>query len=297
MGAFPAMPIVRSQGRVNTSEKLRAVVPVEVRSWARYALGLGRDVGETLSRRADPTLPPHRLRFVGQGDFRAIGEELVRQMVEVGGLKPTDSVLDIGCGIGRIAIPMTGYLSPEGSYRGFDIVPRAINWCSRNVASQHENFSFDLARVGNSLYRRSQEGNAASLRFPYHDDSFDFVLATSVFTHLLPDTMANYVKEMARVLKPGGTAFTTWLLLNDGVRSRLPSLAPPMNFPWDYGHYAVDNERVPEAATAHDEDRVREIFGSVGLAIREPIDFSSWNGDHSLRPGQDLVIATKAALH
>jgi hypothetical protein len=51
--------------------------------------------------------------------------------------------------------------------------------------------------------------------------------------------------------------------------------------------------RVPKAATAY--EHVRPLFGSAGLKIREPIDFSSWNSDHTLRPGQDLFVATKTS--
>src|SRR5215212_241626 len=45
--------------------------------------------------------------FVGDGNYRAIGTEYLGHYVRIGGLKPTDRVLDIGCGIGRMAVPLT----------------------------------------------------------------------------------------------------------------------------------------------------------------------------------------------
>jgi SAM-dependent methyltransferase len=269
------------------------MVPVEVRSAARYGLGLARDVTDRVKGETDKALPPHRLRFVGNGDFKAIGEDVLRELIELGGLQPTDAVLDIGCGIGRIAIPLIGYLSDGGRYSGFDIVPKAITWCTSHITKVHPEFTFTLVDLGNTLYRKSEKSDAGSFRFPYADGSFDFAFATSLYTHLMPNSMANYVAEMGRVLKPGGTSFTTWFLLNDEIRGRLKHRLAPLNFPWDYGSYAVDNKRVPEAATAYDEALVRETFSHAGLQIQEPINFSSWNGGPFPRPGQDIIIATK----
>ncbi len=60
-------------------------------------------------------MPPAEKHFIGDGDFRAIGAEFLRHFVKLGELKPTDKVLEIGCGIGRMALPLTHYLTyPEG---------------------------------------------------------------------------------------------------------------------------------------------------------------------------------------
>src|SRR5262249_30222476 len=90
-------------------------------------------------------MPPMELNFVGGGPFDAIGQHCLQQFVEVGGLKPHHRVLDIGCGIGRMAIPMTQYLSPQGSYEGFDIVDIGIDWCKAHITTQYPNFRFQMA--------------------------------------------------------------------------------------------------------------------------------------------------------
>ena len=41
-------------------------------------------------------------------------------------------MLDVGCGTGRMAVPLTGYLSDE-EYEGFDLMPEVIEWCQENI--------------------------------------------------------------------------------------------------------------------------------------------------------------------
>ena len=95
-------------------DDVRNILP---RSWTRRAGVLKRegaalpiDSGAWLSGEVDRNIPPMRLRFVGHGNFTATGCEFLRYFTEYGGMKPDNSVLDAGCGIGRMAIPMTHYL-------------------------------------------------------------------------------------------------------------------------------------------------------------------------------------------
>jgi SAM-dependent methyltransferase len=63
-------------------------------------------------------LPPKSLqKFVG-GDYKDIGVLLLSYLVDLCGLQPEEAVLDVGCGSGRAALPLTGYLSSEGRYAG-----------------------------------------------------------------------------------------------------------------------------------------------------------------------------------
>ena len=73
---------------------------------------------------------------------------------KIGGLKPNHRVLDIGSGIGRMAIPLTEHLT-SGSYEGFDIVPTGINWCKENIEKRFPNFKFTLTSISNDLYTES----------------------------------------------------------------------------------------------------------------------------------------------
>jgi SAM-dependent methyltransferase len=272
--------------------RLRATVPVEIRQTARYVVGLGGDVVDRVSGRANDNLPPRRHRYVGEGDFRAIGQEFLRHFVDVGGLKRDDDVLDVGCGIGRMAIPLTGYLAAGGSYRGFDIVPKGVRWCQKHITPRYPNFQFEAFDLRNTLYNRTATSDAANFRFPYRGASFDFVFATSVFTHLLPDAMRNYVGQIARVLRPGKTTLTTWLLLNPETRRGAAKNPGALTFKHDKGEYAVDDDRVPEAVTAYREEVAREVFAANDLDIQQ-IYFGSWSGRTESVSGQDIIVARR----
>jgi SAM-dependent methyltransferase len=132
--------------------------------------------------------------FVGSVDnFEASGELLVRRLIEVAGLTPTSRVLDIGCGIGRLAVALTPYLDPQARYEGLDIVPSGIEWCTENITSRYPNFRFTLADVSNREYNPSGRLAPTEYRLPYADATFDLVVLTSVFTHMLPAEKEHYV--------------------------------------------------------------------------------------------------------
>jgi SAM-dependent methyltransferase len=278
--------------RVAVLRWARGHLPVEVRQGLRYVVGLGKDATERITGQADDELPPHRLRSVGAGDFRAIGDNMVRHFIDPGGLQPDHHVLDVGCGIGRMAIPLTRYLTYDGSYRGLDIRPGPIKWCRRNITPEHPNFQFDTASLRNTLYARHAPGDPATFKLPYPDHSFDFVAACSLFTHLLPAGAQNYLHEIGRVLRPGGQSFTTWFILNDVTREGASRNVGSMRFEVDRGDYAMDSSRVPEAALAYKEGALRGMLNATKLTIVEPIYLGSWSGQPDATTVQDVVIAT-----
>ncbi len=144
--------------------------------------------------------------YVGGGGaelFRTVGNLMVDWFKLYCNLRPDEKVLEVGCGIGRIAIPLTQYLT-SGSYEGFDIVPHGIEWCQTKISPRYPNFHFFLADVHNKAYYPQGQHPASEYTFPFGDDSFDFVFLTSVFTHMLPKDLERYTAEIGRVLKPSG---------------------------------------------------------------------------------------------
>jgi SAM-dependent methyltransferase len=238
-------------------------------------------------------IPPPELDFVGGGPFDAIGREFVRYFIEFGGLKPHHRVLDIGCGIGRMARPLTEYLSPAGSFEGIDIVGRGIDWCTQNITTRYPKFRFQQADVYNELYNPAGQFTGDKYGFPFPSGSFDFVYLTSVFTHMRPAEVAHYISEINRVLKPGGKCFCTFFLRTPETRVMSEAGRGKLNFIHRRaGYWIALPEQPDEAAIAYDEPDVMALFERFGF-VSGPIRRGSWSGRAEFVTYQDLVCIEK----
>lgn len=125
------------------------------------------------------------------GEFNAIGA-LEFFLLKQEGLLPSHTVIDAGCGSGRLAVHLRDYLT--GPYIGFDVVP-------------------DLLRHAEQLCERPDWRfyRAPGTNIPEPDASADFVAFFSVFTHLLHEETYRYLEDSVRVLKPGGKIVFSFL--------------------------------------------------------------------------------------
>ena len=272
---------------------LRRAIPQPAKRLLRYLYKNVLDLSDISARRRD-MIPPRTLHFVGGTDYRGAGLEFRDLFVRYGGLKPEDRVLDVGSGIGRMAAPLTGYLAASGEYQGFDIVRKGVVWSQKHITSRYPNFHFIHSDVKNKFYNPGGVYEASSYRFPYEDGRFDFVFLTSVFTHMFPRDLENYTREIARVLRPGGTSFITMFLLNEESQKLIDQGSSTQNFVYRLEGCVTADANNPEASLAFDETYVRKLFAVSGLSIREPIHPGSWCGRQKYLSYQDLVIATKA---
>lgn len=249
---------------------------------------------DLLGRRSWDT-PPRRLMFVGEGNFSRAGERYLHFFVDACGLGPDAKVLDAGCGVGRMAIPLTRYLSPRGEYRGFDIVGPGIKWCRQNITSRFPNFQFEWADIHNKTYNPNGKTAAANFRFPYEEERFDFIFLTSVFTHMLRADVENYLTEIKRVLKPGGRCVASFFLLNDESRTLISRGESRLEFRHDLGGCWSTDPLRPESAVAFDERAVVSMYDASGLEIKGPIRTGSWCGRKSSIRFQDVIVAGRRA--
>ena len=232
--------------------------------------------------------------FVGDGDFKAVGAEFLGHFIRMGGLQPQSCVLDIGCGIGRMAVPLTQYLDFEkGRYSGIDPVEGGIAWCRRFIASVYPNFAFQRVDIAHELYNPNGKISGKALKLPYADGHFDFVVMTSIVTHLPPDEVLVYLREVGRLLKPGGRLFMTAFVVDPiAAANETGRRDPRLSFARDGDGpcwYVPDLPRL--AAVGFDDGFLDAALDRAGLAIVMK-SFGSWRGQ-AANHYQDVFVAER----
>ena len=249
--------------------------------------------GDIVEKYDHELIPLEEIHHVGDGDFKIIGQLFLGYFIELCGLKPNESVLDVGCGIGRIAAPLTQYLNKDTGYEGFDIVNKGIEWCREKISTKYPNFHFQLADIFNKCYNPNGRYKADEYKFPYENESFSFVFLTSVFTHMLPNDMENYISEIVRVLKREGRCFITFFLLNKESLELNNTGKSEINLKHNFGkHYSINTDTL-EAAIGYAEEFILDLFKKYGLKIKLPIHYGKWCGRSNVLYYQDIIIASK----
>ena len=168
---------------------LLAVDPL-LRWWARHRY----DYSEPI--------PPMSLRIrVGStgllDEFLKRGPATIREFeaacrAQGRSLAEARSLLDFGCGCGRLLSAMRrSPLLSDCRLVGSDVDPEAIEWLRAAYP--------DLELAVNSF----------SPPLPFEDDRFDAIVSYSVFTHLDEQGQFAWLRELRRVLSPGGVALIT----------------------------------------------------------------------------------------
>jgi SAM-dependent methyltransferase len=239
------------------------------------------------SRRGLEHLPPfsvrvHSTSVVGEfGGRRWVrnGEIVKRVLVDDLGLQPSQRVLEVGCGGGRNALALASYLE-TGSYVGLDIDEVSIRACRAQPALSR--FEFLVADVANELYNPHGGTKGEEYRFPFADDSFDFVFLQSVYTHMLEDDCAHYAREMMRVLAPGGTAAISTFLQTTPVEGQA------FTFRGRAGSAYLEYPDIPTKVVGYELDTFERWF--AGGEVRGLLGQWRHDGSAQVRQWQDWVV-------
>jgi len=221
--------------------------------------------------------------------YDKIGQQFHRLLVEHVGLLPTHRVLDLGCGTGRLAKPLQDFLQPK-RYAGLDVNPTFIDYCRETYPS----LQFDLCDVRHDEYNSDGEIDPVKFEFPYENRSFDVVIAIALFNHFYIEWAFQYMRQIARVLKPRGAFFGTFLLLNS---ISIPAIEAREKHPFKFPHRTPgswhDFETRPLFNVALPEQGLRRVFIKSGLMIKEPIRYGEWCKSAIALTGHDVIIARK----
>lgn len=207
----------------------------------------------------------------------------------IANLRPGEPVLDVGCGLGCKAFALAHYLGRDGRYEGFDISEAFIQNASKRFGSL-PNFNFRKADVYNKAYNRRGTLRAADFAFPYDDGSFSFVLCISVFTHMVKAEVANYLKEIRRVIREDGRCFATFFIIDDEAEALIDQKRSSLDLRRAMPDGTlVTHRRLPEMAVAYREADLRKMVEAAGFEIAQQ-HCGQWPGRLKFLTYQDVCL-------
>ena len=123
--------------------------------------------------------------------FLTLGrEQALRQMTaDLAQLHPGETVLDVGCGTGTMAMVARQRVGTAGQVSGIDPAPQMIALARRKAARRGLAIDFQIGLIE---------------QLPFPDHSFNVVLSTLMMHHLPDNLKRQGLQEIARVLKPEG---------------------------------------------------------------------------------------------
>ena len=166
------------------------------------------------------------------------------------------SVLDIGCGPGRIPIGILDLIGPV-DYTGIDVQAVSIRWCKRYIERKHPSFKFIHIDASNERYNERGVEIGEDFRFPFPDKRFDVIVLFSVFTHMNERDMRIYLRECKRILKDAGRIYAT-AFVEEGVPNI--SVNPPGYIPGMKG---------PLHVVMYDKEYLFGVLRECGVSIDE----------------------------
>lgn len=254
-----------------------------------------RDWGPTFWPDFEQLVPPRSL-WVGPTDpvshFIRWAWEYRAYLVLLCGLHAQSRVLEIGCNHGRTMLGLVDLLRPPGRYEGFDILAEQIEFAQREIETRHPHLRFRHVDVFNGTYNPQGRTRAEEFVFPYDESSFDIAYAASVFTHLTPAATANYLRQLHRVLQPGGRCLLSFFLLD---RYRGPGSSACSLYEFDHPlegetGVAVHDPAHPEAVIAYSRERIEDLAGQAGLEVERTLPGFWTSSPGPLVSEQDLVL-------
>lgn len=135
------------------------------------------------------------------------GERRFRDhIVDLAGVGLGESVLDVGCGTGSLAFAAKRRAGQNGEVQGVDPSAEMIGRATAKATKTGADVGFRRAEIE---------------ALPFPDATFDVVLGTLMLHHLTEDGRREGIREIRRVLKPGGRFLAVDIGGSKGHRHRL----------------------------------------------------------------------------
>jgi SAM-dependent methyltransferase len=267
-------------------------------------------IGRNLDIPYDPQIGVLSAGFISRDAFIYVGVEWLEMMIRHCALAPEHAVLDIGCGCGRMAGPLSMYLNEQGKFYGFDPIKKSIDYALKHL--RQSNFQFEFVDLSHYLYNPGGTIDPTTYRFPCPDAAIHVSLAASIFTHLDIDTANHYLRETFRVLRPGGRAFYSLFAMKDEMKAPeggVTKLFGPGNDAGSFrflnrgqGHYThcdengkPKNHYMPDSIgdpVAWDYEVFIAMAAAAGLTVQDYLP-GGWCGREYRHGYQDIFVLRK----
>ncbi len=181
-------------------------------------------------------------------------EMLKNALLEEAQIRPGQKILDFGCGTATLTL-MAKFKHPEATIVGLDVDENILSIAKKKIAKQGVDIRIDI-----------YDG----LNLPYEAESFDSVISSFVFHHLLTEQKKDIMKQIYRILKPGGSVY----ILDFGVPASM--LARGVMYLFSLFESMDDNVR----------GLIPEYMRNAGFVdVRKIRDFKELWGTFSLHSG------------
>jgi cyclopropane fatty-acyl-phospholipid synthase-like methyltransferase len=161
-------------------------------------------------------LPPGKYRMGGahfkdDDAFIRTAVRDVKRLEKYANLNADSSLLDWGCGAGRLAVGVREHFGRVRDYHGVDVQAELIDWANANLAGP--GFRFSFVDVSNERYNPDGSPERTLSADP---GSVDVFYAYSVFSHMNDDDTPAYLTLLGEALSTDGRAFVT-CFVEEGV--------------------------------------------------------------------------------
>jgi SAM-dependent methyltransferase len=198
---------------------------------------------------------------------RASVEFILERLAEIGvSISDLPSLLDFGCGCGRVLAGWEGLLPSGSQLHGCDTNETLVEFCQESIPYATVVISQDMPPL------------------PYPNARFDFVYAASVFSQITLPAMLQWAGEFARILKPGALAMVTIRGSYYAHELAQPDLKDASRHLYERGYYVHGSN--PEATFAT-IDFMQRIFAGFDLLQTFP---GISHGPTPLAAYQDILI-------
>jgi SAM-dependent methyltransferase len=213
------------------------------------------------------------------------------------GLTPTSTLLDYGCGLGRIAFAARHFLN-GGHYYGYEPNQDALSFL-KDAYADLPNFHFhgdallaDADYVALHAGRERERGiSPESVDLSaFVDRPVDVQYTHSVFTHMWQPAIIHMLKQFGRLVQPGATCVNTWLIVDKFAAYVLRCDLADRRLPYRVNGALTYQPSNPLMCVAYELEDVRRMYETAGHEIIE-ILWGSWSGRDNGVTFIDIVVS------